>query len=159
MHPRSRTANPHCHDQPLRMLDRAHLYKYILGVCTQENSGTSLRQSHDHVQASFQSSFCLYNPSKYNQATEDSQRIVIEITLITNCFDLMQSSCPSLQTKGLKLLGEVGVFFILVVVIVLEVVDDKLFAVFSVGMYASLLTVMVDPDYYTPSPIPFLPSE
>jgi hypothetical protein len=71
----------------------------------------------------------------------------------------MQSSCPSLQTKGLKLLGEVGVFFILVVVIVLEVVDDKLFAVFSVGMYASLLTVMVDPDYYTPSPIPFLPSE
>ncbi len=50
---RRRTANPRCHDQPLRMLDRAHLYKYILGVCTQENSGTSLRQSHDHVQASF----------------------------------------------------------------------------------------------------------
>ncbi len=60
------------------------------------------------------------------------------------------------------------VFFILVVVIVLEVVDDKqrheliigvLCAVFSVGMDASLLTVMVDPDYYTLSPIPFLPSE
>ncbi len=36
-------ANPRCHDQPLRMLDRAYLYKYILGVCTQENSGTSLK--------------------------------------------------------------------------------------------------------------------
>jgi hypothetical protein len=150
------------------MLDKAHLYKYILGVCTQDNSSTSLRQSHDHVQASFQSSFCLHNSSKYNQATGDSQRLVIEITLITNCFDLMQSSCPSLQTKSLKLLGAVVVFFILVVVIVLEVAHDKhrqeliisvLCAVFSVGMYASLLTVMVDPDYYTPSPIPFLPSE
>jgi hypothetical protein len=60
------------------------------------------------------------------------------------------------------------VLFILVVVIVLEVVHDKhrhkltigvLCAVFSVGMYASLLTVIVDHDYYTPSPIPFLPSE
>ncbi len=50
-------ANPRCHDQPLRMLDRPYLYKYILGVCTQENSGTSLKESHDHVQASFQSSF------------------------------------------------------------------------------------------------------
>jgi hypothetical protein len=80
----------------------------------------------------------------------------------------MQSSCPSLQTKTLKLLGVVIVFFILVVIIVLEVVHDKqrheliigiLCVVFSVGMYASLFTVMVDPDYYTPSPIPFLPSE
>jgi len=150
------------------MLDRAHLYKYILGVCTQENSGTSLRQSHDHVQASFQSSFCLRNSSKYNQATGDSEPIVIEITHITNCFDLMQSSCPLLQTKTLKLLAAVVVFFILAVVIVLEVVHDKhrheliigvLCAVFSVGMYASLLTVMVDPEYYTPSPMPFLPSE
>jgi hypothetical protein len=86
---RRRTANPRCHDQFLRMLDRAHLYKYILGVSTQENSGTSLRQSHDHVQASLQSSFCLRNSSKYNQAIGDSQRIDIEITLITNCFDLM----------------------------------------------------------------------
>jgi FtsH-binding integral membrane protein len=73
-----------------------------------------------------------------------------------------------LQTKSLKLLGAVVVFFILVVVIVLEVAHDKhrqeliisvLCAVFSVGMYASPLTVMVDPHYYTPSPIPFLPSE
>ncbi len=104
--------NPRCQDQPLQMLDRAHLYKYILGVCTQKNSGTSPRQSHGHVQASFQSSFCLRNSSKYNQATGDSQRIVvIEIMLITNCFDLMQSSCPSLQTKGLKLLGAVVVFY------------------------------------------------
>jgi hypothetical protein len=80
----------------------------------------------------------------------------------------MQSSCPSLQTKALKLLGAVMVFFILVVVIVFKVVHDNyrheliigvLCAVFSVGMYASLLTLMVDPDYYTPSPIPFLPSE
>jgi hypothetical protein len=74
-----------------------------------------------------------------------------------------------MQTKALKLLtAAVMVFFILVVVIVLEVVHYNhrhelmigiLCAVFSVGMYASLRTVMVDPDYYTPSPIPFLPSE
>jgi solute carrier family 50 protein (sugar transporter) len=88
--------------------------------------------------------------------------------LITNCFDLMEFSCPSLQTKALKLLGAMMVSFILVVVIVLEVVHDKhrrkliigvFCAVFSVGMYASPLTVMVDPHYHTPSPIPFLPSQ
>jgi hypothetical protein len=107
------------------LIELIYIYKYILGVCTQENSGISLRQSHDHVQASFQSSFCLHNSSKYNQATKDSQRIVIEITLITNCFDLTQSSCPSLQTNALKLLGAVTVFFNLVVVIVLKVVHDK----------------------------------
>ncbi|KAH8940956.1 hypothetical protein BDL97_14G011800 [Sphagnum fallax] len=58
------------------------------------------------------------------------------------------------QTKTLKLLAAVVVFFILAVVIVLEVVHDKhrheliigvLCAVFSVGMYASLLTVMFMP--------------
>jgi solute carrier family 50 protein (sugar transporter) len=88
--------------------------------------------------------------------------------LITNCFDLMEFSCPSLQTKALKLLGAMMVSFILVVVIVLEVIHDKhrrkliigvFCAVFSVGMYASPLTVMVDPHYHTPSPIPFLPSQ
>ncbi|CAM6007392.1 unnamed protein product [Sphagnum balticum] len=55
------------------------------------------------------------------------------------------------QTKALKLLGAMMVSFILVVVIVLEVVHDKhrrkliigvFCAVFSVGMYASPLTVM-----------------
>ncbi|CAK9257244.1 unnamed protein product [Sphagnum jensenii] len=55
------------------------------------------------------------------------------------------------QTKALKLLGAMMVSFILVVVIVLEVVHDKhqrkliigvFCAMFSVGMYASPLTVM-----------------
>jgi solute carrier family 50 protein (sugar transporter) len=80
----------------------------------------------------------------------------------------MQFSCPLLQKKSLKLLGAMMVSFILVAVIILEVVHDKhrrkliigvFCAVFSVGMYACPLTVMVDPHYYTPSPIPFLPSE
>jgi hypothetical protein len=80
----------------------------------------------------------------------------------------MQFSCQWLQTKALKLMGATMVSFILVVVIVLKVVHDKhrrkliigvFCAVFSVGMYASPLTVMVDPHYYTPSPIPFIPSE
>ncbi len=62
-------ASPCSHDQPLRMLDRAYLYKYIFGVCTQENSGTPLKQSYDHIQASFQSSFYLSNSLKCNQAT------------------------------------------------------------------------------------------
>ncbi len=64
-----------------------------------------------------------------------------------------------MQTKALKILGAMMVSFILVVVIVLEVVHDKhrrkliigvFCVVFSVGMYASPLTVMVDPHYYTP---------
>jgi hypothetical protein len=80
----------------------------------------------------------------------------------------MQFSCQSLQKKALKLMGAMMVSFILVVVIVLKVVHDKhrrkliigvFCAVFSVGMYASPLTVMVDPRYYTPLPIPFLPSD
>ncbi|CAK9856426.1 unnamed protein product [Sphagnum jensenii] len=90
---------------------------------------------------------------------------LIELIYISICLEYAPKKT---QTKTLKLLAAVVVFFILAVVIVLEVVHDKhrhefiigvLCAVFSVGMYASLLTVMVDPEYYTPSPMPFLPSE